>query len=195
MSYKNVTPTLPTSRDDWKLLGRGTLVVLRNPRYAVLAAVVALISLGTFIFSQNLRLLIDLVVFGDLPLESKWGIVAGMYSSVITVAEPLSSAVLVTIAALVGVNLSMLTYYVRTQDLTLREGSGSVGGLVLGTLGAGCASCGSAVLVGVASLFGGAGALTLLPLDGLEFSLLAVPLVLLSTYWIAHGLQSEIDAK
>lgn len=195
MSYRNVAPTLPTNRADWKLLGRGIFTVLRTPGYAVLTAVVALVSLGVFIFSQNIQLLLDLVVFGDVPIASKLGILTGLYTSVITVAEPLSSVVLVTTAVLVGVNVSTLTYYVRTQDLTLRRGSGSVGGLVLGTLGAGCASCGSAVLAGVVSLFGGAGALSLLPLDGLEFSLLAVPLLLLSTFWIVRGLRSEFNTR
>lgn len=195
MSYRNLAPTLPTNRADWKLLGRGVFAVLRNPFYVILAAVIAFVSLGVFIFSQNIGLLLDLVVFGSLPLDSKVGIVVGMYASIVTAAEPVSSAVFVTIAALVGVNVSMLAYYVRTQDLTLRRGSGSLGGLILGTLGAGCASCGSAVLAGIVSLFGGAGMLSLLPLDGLEFSLLAIPLILLSSYWIAHGLQSEFSAN
>lgn len=192
MRYRTVTPALPTSRADWALLASGVWTVLRRPPYAGFAAVIALVSLGVFVFSRNVGLLLDVVVFGDLSLVSKLGIVVAMYAGVVTVAEPLASATLVTIAVLVGVNVSMLAYYVRTQDLTLRRGSGSLGGLVLGTLGAGCASCGSAVLAGVFSLVGGASAASLLPLDGLEFSLLAIPLILVSSYWIAHGLRSDL---
>lgn len=193
MSHLSVRPTLPTSRDDWKLLGHALRVVLVMPAHAILAAVVAALSLGFFIFSRNLPLLLDVVLFGDLPLDAKLGVLTGMYAGVFTVSEPLTAIVLVTLAVLLGLNLSLFVYYLRTHDLTLRRGSGSVGSIVLGTLGAGCASCGSAVLAGVVSLVGGAGAVSLLPLDGLEFSLLAIPLILVSTYWIAHGLRSEFS--
>lgn len=194
MIHPNSRPSLPTSRDDWKLLGHALRVVLGVPSHAILAAVVAVVSLGIFIFSRNLPLLIDVVLFGDLPLDAKWGIVIGMYTGVFTVSEPLAAVVLMTLAVLLGMNLSLFAYYLRTHDLTLRQGSGSAGSIVLGTLGAGCASCGSAVLAGVLSLVGGAGAISLLPLDGLEFSLLAIPLILLSTFWIAHGLQAEFGS-
>lgn len=64
---------------------------------------------------------------------------------------------------------------------------------VAGTVGvasfAGCAACGSAVLAGLLSLFGVAGAGTLLPLDGLEFSLLALVALVLSIYWVAEGMR------
>ena len=191
MIHPNKRPTLPTSRDDWELLGQTLRVVLGTPAHAVLAGVVAALSLGVFIFSRNLSLLIDVVLFGELPLDAKIGIVTGMYAGVLTVSEPITSIVLVTLAVLLGVNVSVFAYYLRIHDLTLRGGSGSVGSIMLGTLGAGCASCGSAVLAGVLSLAGGTWVLSLLPLEGLEFSLLAIPLILLSTFWIANGLRSE----
>lgn len=191
MIHPNKRPTLPTSRDDWELLGHALRVVLGTPAHAVLAGVVAALSLGIFIFSRNLSLLIDVVLFGELPLDAKLGIVTGMYAGVLTVSEPLTSVVLVTLAVLLGVNVSVFAYYLRMHDLTLRGGSGGVGSVMLGTLGAGCASCGSAVLAGVLSLVGGTWVLSLLPLEGLEFSLLAIPLIILSTFWIANGLRSE----
>lgn len=193
MSHPSTRPTLPTGRDDWKRLGRALRVVLGTPAHAVLAAVVAALSLGVFIFSRNLSLLIDVVLFGDVSFDAKLGIVTGMYAGVLTVSEPLTAIVLVTLAVLLGVNVSLFAYYLRTHDLTLRRGSGSVGSIVLGTLGAGCASCGSAVLAGVLSLVGGTWVMALLPLEGLEFSLLAIPLILVSTFWIADGLQSEFS--
>lgn len=189
--YSHIKPKLPTQRDDWLLLLRATRVVLSRPRYALEAAIVAGSSLSLFIFSQNLPLLVDVILFGTLPLEAKLGIAAGMYTGMISVSRPLTSVVLFSVAALFGLNIAMLTYYLREYDLSLRSGSGSLGGIVLGTLGAGCASCGSAIIAGVLSMVGGAGAATLLPLDGLEFALLAIPLIFLSTYWLAHGIQRE----
>jgi hypothetical protein len=60
---------------------------------------------------------------------------------------------------------------------------------VLGTLGAGCAACGSAVLAGLLSLVGGSGLLLLLPLDGLEFALGSGVVLLLSVFWLADGMR------
>ena len=93
------------------------------------------------------------------------------------------------LAALTGVDVAMVVYHLRKNGLRVREGSGSAVGLVLGALGAGCAACGSAVLAGVLSLFGVAGAGTLLPLDGIEFSLLGVVVLLLSIFWVADGVR------
>lgn len=191
--YSQVRPKLPTRREDWRVLFRASCMVLGRPGYALEAALVTGTSLSLFIFSRNVPLLVDVILFGTLPPEAKLRIVAGMYTGMITVSRPLTSVVLFSVAALFGLNIALLTYYLREYDLSLRSGSGSLGGIVLGTLGAGCASCGSAVIAGVLSMVGGAGAATFLPLDGLEFALFAIPLIFLSTYWLAQGMQREFD--
>ena len=56
-------------------------------------------------------------------------------------------------------------------------------------LGAGCAACGPAVLVGLLSLVGAAGLLTLLPFEGLELTALAALALVLSIFWIADGMR------
>jgi hypothetical protein len=97
--------------------------------------------------------------------------------------------VLVLVAALTGVDVALVAYHVREHRVTLGEGGTSAVGLLLGTIGAGCAACGSAVLAGLLSLVGAAGLLTMLPLDGLEFSLLALVALLLSIHWLADGMR------
>jgi hypothetical protein len=59
----------------------------------------------------------------------------------------------------------------------------------LGVLGAGCAACGSAFLAGILTVFGAGAILTLLPLHGLEFALLALVAVVFSVFWIAEGMR------
>jgi FtsH-binding integral membrane protein len=61
--------------------------------------------------------------------------------------------------------------------------------MVLGTLGAGCAACGSAVMVGLLSLVGVSTSVLFLPLDGLEFALGAVVVLALSIYWLSDGMR------
>lgn len=96
---------------------------------------------------------------------------------------------LLTISLLVGINIGMLVYHVREHELGASEGTGSAAGVALGILGAGCAACGSAILGGVLTLAGAGAVLTLLPLHGLEFTLLAFLAVLLSLFWIAQGMR------
>ncbi len=83
----------------------------------------------------------------------------------------------------------MVAYHVREHGLEWQSGGGSAVGALLGTLGAGCAACGPAVLVGVLSLVGATGVLTLLPLEGLELTGLAAIALLLSIFWLADGMR------
>ena len=83
----------------------------------------------------------------------------------------------------------MVTYHLREHGVSLSGGGGSALGAILGALGAGCAACDSALLVGVLSLFGVSASLLFLPLDGLEFALLALVALLLSMFWVADGMR------
>lgn len=76
-----------------------------------------------------------------------------------------------------------------SHGVDLRQGGTSTVGVIFGTFGAGCAACGAAVLVGLLSLFGVSTALLWLPLDGLEFALLGVVVLLLSIHWLAAGMR------
>lgn len=180
---------LPTRWRDWQLMGRTVKLVLRLPRYAGLAILYSVSTLTIFVFARNLTILQRVILFGNLGLEPRLRVLAGMYPGVGSAYTAVQSGLLVATAVLIGVNLALLTYHVRKHRVSLQEGSGSLGGVVLGTLGAGCAACGSAVLAGVLSAVGAGGLITLLPLDGLEFALIALLVVLLSVYWLADGMR------
>jgi hypothetical protein len=180
---------LPTTADDARLVARTVRLVNSSSAYAALSVVAGFVGLNLFVVSQNLDLFTSVVVSGDLPLGARAAILVGLYPFVGTAFTATEGVLLVAVAALFGVNLSMLTYQLRENRVRLREGSGSVAGMVLGVLGAGCAACGTAVLAGVLSIFGAAGALTVLPFDGLEFSFVALVLLVLSIYWLADGMR------
>jgi hypothetical protein len=112
-----------------------------------------------------------------------------LYPFVGTSFGPVQGLLLVVVAALTGVDVSMAVYHFREHGVSLREGGSSAVGVLLGTLGAGCAACGSAVLLGLLGLFGVSTSLLFLPLDGLEFALLALVIITLSIYWLADGMR------
>lgn len=164
-------------------------MVLSAPAYAAFAAATAWASLTAFVLSQNPALVTDLILGGPLPIADRLVLVREQYPFLGTNYGTLAGVALLVVAALVGVNLALVAYHVREHGLSASGSGGSAVGIVLGVLGAGCAACGSAILPGVLSLFGASGAVFLLPLDGLELSLLAVATLLLSTYWLADGLR------
>ena len=153
---------LPTRRADWRLMGRTARLVLGGPGYALT---------------------------GALPPAARVELLVSQFPFVGPAFPPLQGSLLVAVAVLTGVDVTMATYHFREHGVSVREGGSSAAGVFLGTLGAGCAACGSAVLAGLLSLVGGSGLLLLLPLDGLEFALGASVVLLLSVYWLADGMR------
>ncbi|QGX96439.1 hypothetical protein EI982_17455 [Haloplanus rallus] len=180
----SVAVRLPLRADDWRLMGRTARLVLGGPRYAAVAFGAAAVALVGFVLSGNLATVRDALV-GRVPVP----ILAELFPFVGTSYGPLTGSVVVLVAVLVGVDVALVAYHVREHRLSAEGGGGSLLGVVLGTLGAGCAACGSAVIAGLLSLFGAAGLVTLLPLDGLEFALLALVALVLSIHWLAEGMR------
>mgnify|MGYP006934472272 CR=1 FL=1 len=180
---------LPTRGRDWRLMGRTARLVLTIPAYAVLAALATVGSLTAFVVSLNIPLVMNLVVGGSLDLAGRLTILTELYPFVGTSFTPPQGLLLIAVALLTGVDIAMAAYHFREHGLDLQQGGAGAAGVVLGTLGAGCAACGSAVLVGLLSLVGVTGGLLFLPLEGLEFALGAVVVLTLSIYWLADGMR------
>ena len=179
---------LPTRGRDWRLMARTARLVVTMPLYASVAAVAAVAGLTLFVLSQNLPL-VSFLLSGSLGLESRLVILSQQYPFIGTNYDAIQGVLLLVTAGLIGVNTAMLVYHLREHALSAAQGTTSVAGVVLGTLGAGCAACGSAVLAGVLSLFGATASLAFLPLDGLEFALIALLALVLSVFWLARGMR------
>lgn len=176
--------SLPTRAADWRLMGRTARLVLGGPVYALVAVVAAAVSLTGFVLSQNLPF-VGSVLAGRVPAAA----LLELYPFVGISYGPLTGSMLLLVALIVGVDIALVAYHVREHRLSAEGSGGSLVGVLLGTLGAGCAACGSAILAGVLSLVGAAGLVTLLPLEGLEFALLALVALVLSIHWLAGGMR------
>lgn len=181
--------SLPTSSADWALMARTSRLVLTVPRYALLAIVSGVIALTLFVSSLNLTLVNDLIIGGPLPLDARFRVLLELYPFIGTSFGTLQGIMLVAVAALSGVDIALATYHFREHGVGLREGGSSAAGILLGFFGAGCAACGSAILLGLLGLFGVTTSLLFLPLDGLEFALGALVVLTLSIHWLADGMR------
>lgn len=91
---------------------------------------------------------------------------------------------LVIISSMIGIVGMLIT--VKTGSVRAHATFSSSAGVLLGVIAPGCAACG----VGLAALFGISGAtLAALPLQGLEFSMLAIFLLGLAIYNLTQGLR------
>jgi hypothetical protein len=169
-------------------MARTARLVLTAPRYALLAAVASVAALSLFVFSLNLPL-VSFAVTGELAPSARLELLAAQYPFVGAQFDALQGTLLVGVALLTGVDVAMAVYHFREHRVSVQQGGTSAAGVLLGTLGAGCAACGSAILVGLLSLFGVSTSLLFLPFDGLEFALGAVVVLLLSIYWLADGMR------
>ena len=180
---------LPTTANDWQLVARTIRLVLSRWTYALFALVTAVVALTVFSFTQNFWFLVDVLGFEFLSFEDKVYIVLDQYPLVGTQFDQFQSFLLYLVAVLTGVNLTLAVYHLYEHGLNLRTGGAGTVGTVFAVLGAGCAACGSAVLVGLLSLFGASSALLLLPMEGFELLLVALVLLVLSIYWLAEGMR------
>lgn len=187
---------LPTRSRDWRLMGRTARLVVTVPVYGVVALLAAFVGLTLFVLSLSIDIAVNLVIGGSLPLGSRLELLASLYPFAGSEYTLGTGVLLVGVATLFGVNVAMLTYHLREHDLSVADGGGSAVGLVLGTLGAGCAACGSAIFAGLFSVLSATGlvtvgsfSLTALPFEGLEFTALALLALVLSIYWLADGMR------
>jgi hypothetical protein len=170
-------------------MGRTARLVLSLPVYAALGVLASVAALSTFVLSQNPNFVLAVVIRGSADATTRFRALLGLYPGFGSAYSIPVGAVLVLIALLVGVNIAMVVYHFREHELGAREGTSSLAGVLFGIVGAGCAACGTAIIAGILTLVGLGGVLTLLPLDGLEFALLALVAVLLSIYWLAEGMR------
>ncbi len=166
--------------------------VFKSPKYIILAAA---IFTGIFLVTTLYR------NFGLIEtIWSQAGFTAGLklISNLLFAASSsmgvLSVILIFLISILFAVNISYLIYYLLLQKsrVVKTEVGGSGLGLVLGLIGVGCASCGSAILLSLLSIFGATGALAILPLHGMEFTILGVLLLMYSIHSLSRKITGPL---
>jgi len=166
--------------------------VFRRPWYAVLALSAAAGFLTFAIWLPNLSFIASTITASTFSLPQKLGILVSSLAALNTNFTPLSRTVTVALALLIGVDVALLTFYLRTRFRLERSAGMSIGGLIAGLLGIGCASCGSLVV----ATFVGAGAtasfLNILPLQGQEFGFLGIAFVLAGIVVTARKIEQPL---
>lgn len=170
--------------------------VFSKPAYIFIAMSVAWLVFTFAVWLPNLRLISLILLSSTAPIIDKMRFLLSLYGSIGTNFSPVSASYTIAIAVLFGVNIALLVYYIRRvrggkQGLR-STGALSIGGLISGTFGIGCAACGTFILTSVLTLFGVGGFLAYLPFGGEEFGFVGVGLLVYSIYRIMQKISKPL---
>jgi len=146
-------------------------------------------------FLPNWTIFKQIVFSGSVGVWAKMQFVLSLYGSIFTNFTLWSGLYLVLIAVLFGINIALLTFYIRRRQeasLGKRAQLASIGGIVSASLGIGCAACGSVIITSVLALFGATSLLTLLPFHGQEFGFLGLILLLFSIHYLMKRINDPL---
>jgi len=181
--------------------------VFANSSYIALASTLAIAAFIFAVWLPNFGLIGEVFSTSSAPLAAKLKVAISLLGGIGTNFSFLSAGYTIAIAALFGINLAMIVYFLKRTRL--RQGFGGqaraglsrqnlaagVGGIASGALGIGCAACGSFILSTTLSSFGAAGALAILPLRGGEFGILSVVLLAFSLILISRKIAARLTCN
>ena len=161
--------------------------VFKSGKSVLLTAVVSFSVMSLALVMPNLPALKQVFESTAVTSVFKTGFLFSLYGSLFTNFTFWSAIFLVLLAALFGVNVSLLTYYVRCQKSSSNSYSiqlSTWGGFISGLFGVGCAACGSVILTAFLGTIGAGGLLLLLPFHGAEFGIIGLLLLCASIRYL-----------
>ncbi len=169
--------------------------VFKKPSYVILSLVVFATVLLIVIWLPNLYFVSHTITTSEMALPQKINLLIASLGALDTNFTFESKYVTIIASFLAAINVSLLVYYFKKRIRLQKEAGGSIGGVLLGFLGVGCASCGSVVLSSVFGVTATAGFLGRFPFHGLEFAVLGIVFILLSIILLTKKIQEEIYCK
>lgn len=167
--------------------------VFSNIRYDVIAVGVASVVFTLAVWLPNTRLILDILASTSISASGKFQFLLSLYGSIATNFTAVSATYTILIAILFGVNIALITYYIKKRrGLEKNTTALSVGGIISGVFGIGCAACGTFLLTSFLALFGATSVLAFLPFGGEEFGFIGVGLLAYSVYVITNKISEGV---
>ena len=168
-------------------------------RYVVGAVGVVFIFMTASLLLPSFSLIVQILSSSSLGMVDKITFVWSLYGALFSNNTLFSGFVLITTALLFGINIGLLTYYVRRRQTGVGQSKkanlAGLGGLMSAVLGMGCAACGSVVLTALFGVFGASSIVLFLPFDGAEFGLVGIILLLVSIRYLIQHINDPLICK
>lgn len=171
--------------------------VFHNFSYIFLAGIVSLAFFVLAVWLPNLRIVAHTLASGSIAFGAKLTLLLNLLGSIGTNFTLFSAISAIIIAILFGVNIAVITYFIRKRKAVLsgRELFAGAGGIGSGIIGIGCAACGSFILSTILPVIGTVGVIAFLPLKGKEFGILSMGLLLISISVMARKIIEPVVCK
>lgn len=170
-------------------------VVFHRPSYIILGIIVAVFLLLLAIWLPNLSFLKYIISSSTYSLSSKLNILWGSLGFLKTNFTPLTRLLAILVVILSGINIALLSFYIKNRIKIETDAGTGILGTITGLLGVGCASCGSVVLSSIIGLGASTSFLGFFPLNGAEFGIFGILLILFSIYLLAKKIQNPLVCK
>lgn len=164
------------------MITKAFTTVFSKWQYLLLSGVVALIVFAFATWLPNLGLLFSVLTNPAVDWSDKVTLPLNLIGSIATNFTIRTAFYVVASSLLVGINVSLITFYLKRQRLSAM--GTTIGGLgfLSGILGVGCAACGSLIIMSAFGTALGASIIAFLPLKGEEFGIAGVVFLTLSAY-------------
>lgn len=166
--------------------------VFSRPSYIVIASAV---TIGMIVVNTLLphRELIRVIFSSD---KIGWGqrldFIANLLLTFGVNTSVISKILMIVVTIAAGVSIALLVYYLKQRiKLDIAIGT-NVFGILAGMVGVGCASCGSILLTSVIGLSASGAFISFLPLQGLEFGLASLALLVWSIWSVSKKIQKGL---
>ncbi len=157
--------------------------------YQVTAVVVSGTVLLFAIWLPNWSFVTQTIISKLYTSQQKFLLLLSSLGALETNFTTLSRTLTIIVALLFGINIAFLVYYLKKRIKLQRSAGLSVLGVISGLVSVGCASCGSVILSSLFGIGATAGFIGVLPLQGQEFGLLSIILLLISIFLVAKKIQ------
>ena len=165
--------------------------VFQKPLYAAIGILTGLTSFVFIIWLPNIGLVAE-VLFSSGSFSERIALPVSLIGTISTNFTALSASFVIAMAILFGMNVAMTAFFIRRRISNIKQSGTAVGliGTVSGTLGVGCAACGSILLTTVLAWIGAGALVRFLPLQGEEFGIAGVFLLAASVFLTARQIEN-----
>lgn len=158
--------------------------LLHKPSYIILTGVLTVFLFVFYFILNNFSVFTSIVAISLDPIIL-WKVFVNQVEMVWEIAGPISVLAVALVSFLAGLNLSLVILRTRATKVFIgRTNVFGFFGIFGGAFGAACSACNTALI----GLLGISGGLAVFPLRGLEFSLLAIVLIIFSLYYVSKSM-------
>lgn len=176
-----MTATMKLFRLKLRINLRAAGQIVIKPKYFLITAVSAFMTMGLILWSLNLGLVQYILFQAPVSLSTKISFFLSVYKDTLTNYSSGYAMGIALFSILFGINLSLLIYVMKNRGFKLIPKKSGLSGLAFAIIGGGCIACGASIIAPILATLGAASSSLVLQL-GAIFNWLAIIFISYSIY-------------